>query len=254
MVYRRTFLRLLSVAATRLGYPVPSMANLTALYAALTPMFTFDPLRLQSEHAALVTEYAGAGFTIGATFQNSSDSAPNIFAALACGMPPDLGESEVREDLLGLLLLPPVVSDFKNPRHEWTSHNFCARILASARGVHHSCQRLQYLRIFAEINPAIGTPPSELSEFPLALHHVLDWAMSIARGEHFPLVRPEELLQRVLRAWDQKLEQFEVTAYSTAMNARYDRLLVEAHAEYALADCGLAHYDDWFDRDGYFRI
>jgi hypothetical protein len=147
-----------------------------------------------------------------------------------------------------------VPSDFKSTRHEGTSRNFCARILASARGVHHSCQRLQYLRIFAEINPALGTPPSELSEFPLALHHVLDWTMENACRAHSQLDRPEVLQRRASRAWDQDLETYEVTAHSTAMNARYARLLVEAHAEYALADCGLEHYNDWFDREGYFRI
>jgi hypothetical protein len=254
MVYRRTFMRLLCAAATRLGYPAPTTANLKALYAALTPVFTFDPLRLPSDHAALITEYAGAGFRIGATFRNSSDNAPNIFAALSCGLSPEMGESEVREDLMGLLLQSPVASDFKNTRHEWTSRNFCERILESARGVHHSCQRLQYLRIFAEINPALGTPPSELSEFPLALHHVLDWTMENACRAHSQLDRPEVLQRRASRAWDQDLETYEVTAHSTAMNARYARLLVEAHAEYALADCGLEHYNDWFDREGYFRI
>jgi hypothetical protein len=254
MVYRRTFLRLLHAVAIRLGYPIPSVKKLQELYGALSPAFVFDPLRLPSEHANLLTEYAGAGFTLGATFRNSSDSAPNLFAALTCGMPPDLGDSEVREDLLGHLLLPPVVSDFTNERHERTSRGFCARVLESARGVRHSCQRLQYLRIFAAINPALGTPPPELSAFPLVLHHVLDWAMLIACRAHSPLDRPEALQARASRTWDQALEPWETTAHSTAMNARYARLLVEAHAEYALADCGLEHYTDWFDPDGYFRI
>jgi len=246
MVYRRTFLRLLDAAAIRLGYPIPSAEILKALYGTLSPAFVFDPLRLPRDHANLLAEFAGAGFTLGATFQNSSDSSPVLFAALMRGMPPELGLSEVREDLLGRLLQPPVASDFKIERRELISHRFCTRVLESARAVHHSWQ---YLRIFGARSPALGTPPAELSEFPLVLHHVLDGVMppNGPRREHCPMDRPEALRLRASKTLDHTLEPWELTALSMTMNSHYARLLVEANSKYALADCRTEHFNDWFD-------
>jgi len=78
--------------------------QLLALYQTLSLENSFAPARLQSKHAAVVTEYAAVRFVLGATFENSSDGATSLFLALMHGLPPSMGFSEVREDLLGLFL------------------------------------------------------------------------------------------------------------------------------------------------------
>ena len=137
MVFRRTFVRLLYAAAPQFGYHAPEVVDIVALYNDLSPQFSHAPTRVCDAHSALISEYAGAGFVLGATFHNSSPSAPALFLTLLRGMPPVMGLSEVR-DLLGLLLHPPVLSDFTNELHGQTSRAFCSRVLESARNLRYS--------------------------------------------------------------------------------------------------------------------
>jgi len=253
MVFRRTFVRLLCAAVSVLGYPAPLVADVVALYHDLSPTFSPAPASVREEHVALVAEYAGAGFTLGATFLHSSVGAPAIFQALMRGMPTIMGLSEVREDLLGQLLQPPIVSDFDNIRHLQLSSAFCSRVLDSARSLLYSSQRLQFLRILATLSPARGAPPAELSEFPLMLHVALDMVMARQGNQRGPdsLVSLSLLQTRSARTLDSPPADWVAQAHSKAMNTRYRRLLAAAHFECPLEDCRIAHYHDWFDSNGF---
>jgi len=252
MVFRRTFVRLLFAAAPRFGYHAPTVADIVALYNDLSPRFTHAPARVCAAHAALITEYADAGFVLGATFHNSSSSATALFLTLLRGMPPVLGISEVREDLLGLLLLAPDVSDFTDEHHVQTSRAFCSRVLESARTLQYSCQRMRFLRVCAELSPTLGTPPPELSVFPLTHQVVLDTVMAPTSAYRGPdsLDSPRLLEMRALDTLGTPPPKWVAGAHAAAMAARYRRLLADAHQEYPLDDCKLARFHDWFDCDG----
>jgi hypothetical protein len=252
MVFRRTFVRLLYTAAPRFGYHTPMIEDIVALYNDLSPQFSHTPTSVCDAHTALVAEYADAGFVLGATFHNSSPSATALFLTLLNGLPPAMGISEVREDLLGLLLLPPDISDFDGEHHSQTSRAFCSRVLETARTLRYSCQRLRYLRVCAELSPAVGAPPPELSVFPLTHQAVLDAVMARTSRTRGPdsLDSLSLLESRARLMLGSPPAPYVQLAHASAMAARYRRLLADAQREYPLEDCKLSWFPDWFDPDG----
>ena len=79
------------------------------------------------------------------------------------GMPTKMGLSEVYEELFCHFLSDPVDADFEDVDHSALSRDFCSRVVYSARALSYGCERMRFLRSFAEINTAFGAPMAELA-------------------------------------------------------------------------------------------
>jgi hypothetical protein len=256
LVYRRVFLRLLLAVAPLAGSLQTDLLSLLALYNSLSPAFSLDTAKIEVDHTALISEFVHAGFAFGASFVNSSRDAPRLFLALMRGMPTEMGLSEVHEELFSHFLSDPVEADFEDGGHSALSREFCSRVLRSARALPYGCERMRFLRSFAEVNTAFSAPMPELTPWPLELESLLQATVSKFKGPRVVTApMPYDRLRHRAQNLLQELQsRYLDRSHSAAMYRYFNRVYVEALHYYPLDNCDVRHFRDWFDKDGFLRF